>query len=200
MIKINLVSETPTAATAKKRRRPEFSLGAKQGDIILLTILAIAVVVIGGLWFVKSNTVKGLRVQRVELQQERDRLQQFIDKVEELEAKRAELQNKIQVISDLKNNQKGPVRVLDEVSRALPELVWLTSMELNGSELSLNGVAFDETAVAAFITNLDASPFFQTEPSLGRIVRSNDTFQFTVQAVFTYAPPEIAAVQAGSET
>jgi type IV pilus assembly protein PilN len=200
MIKINLVSETPTAATTKKRRRPEISLGAKQGDVILLTVLLVSVVVLGAMWFVKHSTVKSLRSQRVELQQERNRLQQFIDKVEELEAKRAELQNKIQVISDLKNNQQGPVRVLDEVSRALPELVWLTEMQLDGTSLSLQGVAFDETAVAAFITNLDASPFFQTEPDLGRIVRSNDAFQFSVQCVFTFSPPEIQAVESGSET
>ena len=84
MIKINLVSEAPTAAVAK-RKRPEFSLGAKQGDIILVAVLAIAIAVCGTWWYIlKSNRteLKELERQRTV---ERDELQPYIDKVEELE-------------------------------------------------------------------------------------------------------------------
>lgn len=92
------------------------------------------------------------------------------------------------------------MRVLDEVSRALPDLVWLTDLALTGSDLTLKGMAFDETAVAAFMTNLDSSPFFRTEPDLGQIVRRNDDFQFTISCTFTYSPPEITEVESGGET
>ena len=44
MIKINLVAETPAAASIQAER-PQFSLGAKQGDIILLIVIALALVV-----------------------------------------------------------------------------------------------------------------------------------------------------------
>ena len=46
MIKINLVAETPSAA-ASQVDRPSFSLGAKQGDIVLLIVIALACVVVG---------------------------------------------------------------------------------------------------------------------------------------------------------
>ena len=46
MIKINLVAETPAAA-ATQASRPQFSLGAKQGDIVLLIVLALACIVVG---------------------------------------------------------------------------------------------------------------------------------------------------------
>ncbi len=189
MIKINLVSEAPTAAVSK-RKRPEFSLGAKQGDIILVTILAIAVAVSGTWWFLlksKRADLKSLERQRTV---ERNELQPFIDKVEELEAKRALLKAKVDVINDLKNKQHGPVRIMDEVSRALPDLVWLTKLGLAGNAIELNGEAMDENAVANYYSNLDASPFFE-EPVVKNLARKGDDFVFTLTAVFTYEPPEI---------
>jgi type IV pilus assembly protein PilN len=189
MIKINLVSEAPAAAVSK-RKRPEFSLGAKQGDIILVTILAIAVAVSGTWWFLlksKRADLKSIERQRTV---ERNELQPFIDKVVELEAKRALLKSKVDVINNLKNQQHGPVRILDEVSRALPELVWLTKLGLSGNNITLSGEAMDENAVANYYSNLDASPFFE-EPVVKNLARKGEDFAFTLTAVFTYAPPEI---------
>ena len=54
MIKINLVAETPAAA-ASQVDRPAFSLGAKQGDISLMIVLAVACVVVGTQWYLLSS-------------------------------------------------------------------------------------------------------------------------------------------------
>ncbi len=189
MIKINLVSEAPTAAVSK-RKRPEFSLGAKQGDIILVTVLAIAIAVSGTWWFLLKSKKADLKALERQRTTERNELQQYIDKVEELEAKRALLKSKVDVINDLKNKQHGPVRILDEVSRALPELVWLTKLALTGNAITLTGEAMDENAVANYYSNLDASPFFE-EPVVKNLARKGEDFAFTMTAVFTYEPPEI---------
>jgi len=189
MIKINLITEAPTA-TVSKRKRPEFSLGAKQGDIILVTVLAIAVAVCGTWWFIlKSNRAELKEIER-QRTVERDELQPYIDKVEELEAKRALLKRKVDVINELKNKQHGPVRIMDEVSRALPELVWLDQLKLAGNNITLTGTAMDENAVANYYSNLDASPFFE-EPLVKNLARKGDDFGFTLTATFTYEPPEI---------
>jgi type IV pilus assembly protein PilN len=193
MIKINLVAETPAAATIQAER-PAFSLGAKQGDIILLIVLAVALVVVGTQWFLLTS--KRSELQEVERQRrrERDELLVYIKKVEELEARREALRHKINVINELKRNQQGPVRILDEVSRALPELVWLTKLELKGTSVGVNGNAMDENAVANYISNLDASPFFD-EPVLKNLSRGRgDTFSFGLNFAFNNAPPEIEAV------
>ena len=39
----------------------------------------------------------------------------------------------------LDGDVQGPVRVLDEVSKALPELVWLEDLTLTGNALRLRG-------------------------------------------------------------
>ena len=194
MIKINLISEAPSAAVSKKKR-PEFSLGAKQGDIILVTILAIAVAVCGTWWFILKSERAELKEVERQRTIERDELQPYIDKVEELEAKRALLKRKVDVINELKNKQHGPVRIMDEVSRALPELVWLTQLKLAGNNITLTGDAMDENAVANYYSNLDSSPFFE-EPEVKNLARKGEDFAFTMTAVFTYEPPEIQKANA----
>ena len=132
MIKINLVAEAPAAAVVQAER-PKFSLGAKQGDIILMIVLA------SGRHRGRHPVVppdqqahSDLREVERERRRERDELLVYIKKVEELEARREALRHKINVINELKQNQQGPVRIMDEVSRALPELVWLTSSHPQG--------------------------------------------------------------------
>ena len=198
MIKINLIAETPAAA-ASQAERPSFSLGAKQGDIILLIVLAIAAIVVGTQWYLLTS--KRSNMQEVERQKrrERDELLVYIKKVEQLEARREALRHKISVINELKKNQRGPVRIMDEVSRALPELVWLSKLSLKGDGVQITGTAMDENAVANFIANLDASPFFE-EPSLKNMARSRgDTFTFSLDVIFIIEPPEIAGTGDGGQ-
>jgi type IV pilus assembly protein PilN len=194
MIKINLVAETPAAASIQAER-PQFSLGAKQGDIILLIVLALGLLVVGTQWFLLTSKRSDLREVENQRRRERDELLVYIKKVEELEARREALRNKINVINELKRNQQGPVRILDEVSRALPELVWLGSLKLVGNNVELGGSAMDENAVANYISNLDASPFFD-EPVLKNLSRGRgDTFGFSLSFKFINAPPEIEAAE-----
>ena len=194
MIKINLVAETPAAASIQAER-PQFSLGAKQGDIILLIVLALGLIVVGTQWFLLTSKRAELREVERQRRRERDELLVYIKKVEELEARREMLRHKINVINELKRNQQGPVRILDEVSRALPELVWLSKMSLKGNAVEIGGSAMDENAVANYISNLDASPFFD-EPVLKNLSRGRgDTFGFALNFVFNNAPPEIPAAE-----
>jgi type IV pilus assembly protein PilN len=195
MIKINLVAETPAAA-ATQAVRPQFSLGAKQGDIILLVVLALACVVVGTQWYLLTSKRAELRRVEQERRRERDELLKYIQKVEELEAKREALRHKIEVIEELKRNQRGPVKIMDEVSRALPELVWLTKLTLRENELLLDGNAMDENAVANYIANINDSPFFE-EPELKNMARMGreDTFAFQLRVIFNISPPELEAAE-----
>ncbi len=198
MIKINLVSAGTEAAVTKKAT-PEISLGGHRADIILLVVLAIGLAVTGIRWYMLHSTVVELTDIKAERTIERNELQKYIDKVEELEAKRAELKAKIDTIRKLKENQKGPVRILDEVSRTMPDLVWLTGLNLAGTHVTLNGMALDENAIANYVDNLDASPFFN-EPTVVTIQRSReDSFTFRLECDFTYSPSGIASAEVEAE-
>jgi len=198
MIKINLVAEITPQAAARRAKKREISLGAKQGDILLLSVLLLSFLVTGGMWYHLSSKRAHLEKKQAELTVERDKLKVFIDKVAELETKREALQHKINIIDDLKRNQHGPVRIMDEVSRALPDLLWLDKMTVKGNVVSLAGGAMDENAVANYISNLDASPFFQ-EPTLGDLVRrKKGVYTFRLTCIFTLKPPEIKGAGEGN--
>ncbi len=186
MIRINLLGE-PTAAPRATRRRPEISLGAHQGDIIVLVCLGIAALAVGLTWWSLSARRAGAEQRHAELQREKQELQEVIDKVQELERQRSRLTEQIEIINQLKAQQHGPVRIMDEVSRALPDLVWLTRLSVHGSAVTIAGAAMDENAVANYITNLDESPFF-SEPVLKDMRRGDrGTFQFTLECTFHLA-------------
>ena len=188
MIKINLLVE---ARADKASRSPLISMGATGlNNYIVLGLLILGIAFIGIQYWRLSSTLTSINQEMEENQREYDRLKPIIAEVEAFKKKNAELKHKIDVIEQLKANQFGPVRVMDEVSKALPDLLWLTNLDLDGNVISLRGQALDENAVANLIGNLAASPFFG-EPTLRimqqdeRGVRSFDLF-FT----FTYTPRE----------
>ncbi len=94
-----------------------------------------------------------------------EELKQVIQEVEDYKIKKAELERKIDVINGLKANQRGPVQIMDQVSRALPELLWLNNLDVTPTTIDLRGSAFNMSAVANFIDNLDKVDEF-AEPIL----------------------------------
>ena len=91
---------------------------------------------------------------------EADRLKSIIEEVKGYEIKKASLEEKIDLINRLKTNQKGPVRLMDEISRALPDLVWLSGVEVAGNSVTVRGKTLSPNAVATYLENLKKSPFF----------------------------------------
>jgi type IV pilus assembly protein PilN len=188
MIKINLLVE---ARAEKVARAPLISMGAAGlNNYILLGLLILAAAFVGIRYWSLSSTLAAINKETAENQREYERLKPIIAEVEAFKKKNAELKHKIDVIEQLKANQFGPVRIMDEVSKALPDLLWLTNMELEGNVINLRGQAMDENAVANFIANLAASPFF-SEPTL-RIMQQDErgVRRFDMYCTFTYTPRE----------
>jgi type IV pilus assembly protein PilN len=188
MIKINLLVE---ARAEKVARAPLISMGAAGlNNYILIGLLALGAAFVGFQYWRLSATLSGINRELQENQREYERLKPIIAEVEAFKKKNAELKHKIDVIEQLKTNQFGPVRIMDEVSKALPDLLWLTGMDLEGSNLNLRGQALDENAVANLIANLAASPFF-SEPTL-RIMQQDErgVRSFDLYCTFSYTPRE----------
>src|SRR5205085_426378 len=62
-------------------------------------------------------------------QQEAARLHSIIAQVQQFEQQKAQLQQRVLLIEQLRKEQTGPVHILDQVSRALPSMVWLLSLK-----------------------------------------------------------------------
>lgn len=172
MIKINLLAEGKRPIIARKAKQQVFQISEANAANVAMagfTLLGVLAVVI---WFF----VLGAKIDRKQeeirvAQREVDELQQVIKEVQQYEAKLKELNRKVEVITTLKDNQRGPVTIMDEVSRALPDLMWLSSMNVSATSISIRGSAFNMSAVANFIDNLDRVEAFR-EPILQDTTRA----------------------------
>src|ERR671912_2843542 len=125
-------------------------------------------------------------------QSERTRLQSLLTEVREFEARRAQLQQRVQLIEQLRAGQSIPVQLLDHVSRSLPDMLWLTEMEQTSDALTIQGRAMTLLAVSDFVRDLGASelllkpidiPSTQVEPMAGGSGQpAVDVIRFTVRA------------------
>lgn len=203
MIKINLIGEGKRPAAVRKRREIGPSLRKENlANYLLVAGLVAGLIPLGVEWWLLKSRLEQREEQIAELEVEYERLKPIIEKVNKFKATQAELERKIEVINQLKLNQKGPVRVMDNVSRALPELVWLTQMEVQAKTIKLVGQARNENAVATFIDNLDQSEGFQ-EPTL-RHMRGTRGGVYSFEIVVAYSltapkPPVASAADGAAE-
>lgn len=186
MIRINLLSEGRRPVAAKE---PRISAGnVDQASLALVVIFVVALLVALGHNFLLGRSVGQKKAEIAEAQREVDELAPIIKEVEEFKAKRAELERKVDVISDLKRRQHGPVRIMDQISRALPELLWLQKMDVKPSKIILTGQAFNTNAVANFIENLDLVEAFN-EPVLKDTRSDRDVYVYVIEFNYSFAPP-----------
>jgi type IV pilus assembly protein PilN len=189
MIKINLLSEgkRPTAVRKTRAIQP---VGGGTSNTALWTLLAMvllgAAAAGAGWWHLKSE-LEGVTQRVAAAQKEVDELQEVLEEVARYEKTKADLQHKISVINQLKANQRGPVRVMDYVSRALPELLWLDTMTMQPSTITLTGRAFNDTAVANFLEGLEGVLGFE-EATRSDVTDRGPVYEYVISFPYTYTP------------
>jgi type IV pilus assembly protein PilN len=189
LIRINLLTEARAAAA--KRKGPALPTGAKLNNLLLIGGLALGLIYIGTMFLVLSSKRRHLDEEIGKAREEVARLKSIIDEVKGYEDKKRSLEEKIALINSLKTNQKGPVRLMDEVSKALPDLVWLTEMQMQGDQLTLKGKTLSPNAVATYLENLKKSPYF-AEPvfkNLGRETGPQGIYAWEMSVTFTHGKP-----------
>jgi type IV pilus assembly protein PilN len=124
--------------------------------VLLLAALA------GGAWFydVQSRELTARHQELQRLEAELKRLEPIIKEVKEFETRKALLAQKVEVIGDLQTTQRRPARLLDEISRRLPEQVWLTQVRETEQAWTIVGKSFDNVGIASFMENLEGSRLF----------------------------------------
>jgi len=192
MIRINLLAEGKKPVVSKKKQTAEggglkaILASENLSFYALLAVAAIGLMVVGGRYGLLENRISKLEEEVATFQAEVDELEPIIREVEEFKAKKIELERKVQVINRLKSNQRGPVRIMDYVSRALPELLWLNRMQVGGNTITISGEAFNTNAVANFMENLDRFPEFR-EPVLKDTSQKGGVYTFTLSFNYDFA-------------
>lgn len=197
MIRINLLSVERRAAKVAK----PFEAGQKMmilGSLILLLTVA------GLGWRYWSLSQEAAQIESdIEVaMREEQRLQEILRQVRDFEARRATLQQRLELIDTLRKGQNAPVHMVDQVSRALPEMTWLTSIAqaADGYTLTMQGRCLTLTSLSDFIANLEGSRYFirpveiiESSVVAGDGKLTPDLISFTIRGTFQMAGLESVA-------
>ncbi len=152
MIRVNLLPHRQIRREAKQR---EFGLMALFSAVAACAILFVAYTVINS---------------RVESQLERNqRLNNAITKLDKEIADIKDLREQIsamlerkQVVENLQTNRSQAVIVFDELSRQLPEGMYLKSIKQEGKVITIEGVADTNARVATLVRNFNQSNWMES--------------------------------------
>jgi type IV pilus assembly protein PilN len=162
MARINLL---PWRAERRKLRQKEFVtlLGSA-------LIGGVALVFLGSSYY--SGQIEGQTGRNDFLSQRITEVEKQIKEIEELEARKASLLQRKQVIEDLQADRSQNVRLFEELVRTIPDGVKLVTIKQAGQELTLTGRSQSESRVSAYMRNLEASGLINN-PQLS-VIRAGD--------------------------
>ena len=109
----------------------------------------------------KSSAIGDVTKDVAEINKKNKDLRKKIGQVKDFEKKKKDLEQKLATLQALKAGKSGPVHLLDELSAALPEQLWLTKFSEKSGNIKILGIADSEKTVAEFMRNLEASPYYK---------------------------------------
>jgi type IV pilus assembly protein PilN len=191
MIRINLL--TVERQRTKKKAAVSFSFGSAQKVTVACAfILTVTAAYIG--WRFISLTRESEQIDEAigQAQTEAGRLHSIMVQVQQFEQRKGQLSQRVTLIEQLRKGQTGPVHMLDQISRSLPPMLWLTELkQVGGGEVVVDGRCTTLTSLSDFVANLEATGYFKksieivsssTEalaaPMTGELIK------FSIKAVF----------------
>jgi type IV pilus assembly protein PilN len=183
MIRINLLAVE--RAQAKKTRVGGGVTTAQRVTIGAALILLSTLVTIG--WWYWSLHTRAIRLDEeiAAAEIKAQQLRSVLAQVQKFETRKAVLQQRVTLIEQLRRGQSGPVHVLDEISRALPDRLWLVTLGQRDTTFTIEGRTTSLTGISDFVSNLEASAWFKGVEILDSQLDQTpqgDLVRFTVKA------------------
>ncbi|NIR46543.1 MAG: hypothetical protein GWN99_19035 [Gemmatimonadetes bacterium] len=141
-----------------------------RGDPLVILVVAAAILAVAhlGFTFFRQGVVLGNLQEELEVQREDSiRYAEAIQAADSLKARQDTLTQKTNVIRQIDSDRYVWAHILDEISAALPDHTWLTSLQQTAGvgvevEFRIDGMTGQVPALTRFIRDLEASPFIRT--------------------------------------
>lgn len=202
MIDINLMRREKGRREAAPRRTRRPGAGIKVpfnlATLFIVVIVLLLIIVLGGIYLNQSSTIQNLERSIRTAEAERAKLQDKINLIEDLKQRETRLKVKFGVIANLDRNRFTEAHLLEEVSKNLPEYCWITNLTATPAAVTIDGSAFSNMTVAEFMDRLSSSPMFQSVELSGterQATEGKQTIKFTLSANTVAASPSAAEAQ-----
>jgi type IV pilus assembly protein PilN len=200
MIRINLLAVERGAAGSKKKART--GVTSAQRVTIGAALILLATVLTIGWWFWSLRT-ESLRldedITKAEIQAQQ--LRSVLAQVQKFETRKATLQQRVTLIEQLRHGQTAPVHILDEISKAIPDRLWLVSMGQREKDFTIEGRTTTLSGLSDFVANLEKSSWFKRPVEIvdSQVDQSpnGDLVRFTIRATSQNPEAPPAPVPAG---
>src|SRR5436309_16070991 len=160
MIRINLLAVE--RERAKKKAGVTFGTTTQKLTLGCSLILILAALFVGWRYWALARESSKLDADISAAQQETTRLHTIILQVQQFEQRKAQLQQRVVLIEQLRKGQSGPVHMLDQISRSLPSMLWLTELkQISETVVMIEGRSSTITGLSEFVAALEASGYFK---------------------------------------
>jgi type IV pilus assembly protein PilN len=190
MIRINLLT---VERAAKKKTGGGLSNAGQKMTAIAGLILLLSGAFVGWRYLSLTKRSATLDAELTAAEQEKVRINSVMQQVQQFDQRKAQLQQRVTLIEELRKGQSGPVHMLDQISRAVPSMLWLTEVKQDlklTNEVTIEGRCTSQTSVSDFVSNLEASGYFKK--SIDIVSSATETLpvppgelvKFTIKAQF----------------
>jgi type IV pilus assembly protein PilN len=155
--------------------------------ILLLMVVAVAAVTLT----LQRSMAREQRLLRL-AEDDKRKLMNVLTKLEQLEFQKSVVERKISLINLLKAQREIAVRIMDEMSKGLPEWVWLSEVSYENQLLRIKGRAISNTLIAEYIANLEKSDILGQVNLIEitqRTQRNEQFLEFILTAAYGSGPP-----------
>lgn len=196
MIRINLFKPEKkdiiiTPALETPGREPSLETPRKSSTPSLIMLLAVVAIAAAALTQQRA-TAREKRLLRV-AEDDKRKLTTVLAKLEQLESQKSIVEKKIGLINQLTSQREIAVRIMDVLSKNLPDWVWLTEVSYENQLVRLKGRAISNTMIAEYIAKLEQSKMFGAVNlvEIAQRTQRNEPFlEFSLTA--SYGVPEPA--------
>jgi type IV pilus assembly protein PilN len=172
MIKINLL---PHRQQRRAKRQREFNLMLATAGIAGLAILILGQTYI-------SNAISEQESRNTRLNNAITKFDKDLVEIKALKSKINDVIERKKIVENLQANRSQAVILLDEITRKLPEGVYLKSIKQQGNDISIMGVADTNARVATLVRNINDSEYLAS-PNLVEI--KSESLNNARQNIFT---------------
>ena len=202
MIEVNLLPEAQKSRGGGRSRRgagigglPQLSGGRDRWNLVLLIAAVLVPIAVLVLWLGQRSEARGLEERLEAATADSARLADLRAISDSLTERQQLIRERVALVERLDRNRFVWPHVMDEVSRAVPDIVWLVSLQqvnpLPNVTVQIQGMAANPLAITEFVRNLQASEYLTDVQILGS-QQQEVSDELAVQAftlVATYRQP-----------
>ena len=195
MIRINLLA----VERERVRSKRVVLIPAAHRVTIGATVILVGTAALLGWWFLTLRQQSAqLDIDLTQAETETRQIRSVLEQVRKFESQKAMLQQRVTLIEQLRKGQYAPVHLLDEVSKSLPDRLWLSDLTQTGTEFTIGGMTDSLTAVSDFVANLEGTRWFKKpveilDSQVQTDAKAGDLIKFQIKAQFNDPTAPVAA-------